>query len=290
MVRLMSLDRKSFLRRAAVVFVGGPVLLYVFYSGGWALLALLAVISGTGLWEYYSLAAHKGYAPDRAVGIGATLLVYGVWSRGLGYLTVPVLVGVLVASFLLQIRRGSLVSVMENTAVTLFGLFYCTVLPGHLLWFQGVPGHPPWSGIPDGRYWLIMVVLLVWTFDIFSYLVGSGLGRHKLFPLISPKKSWEGLLGGVVGLTAVFVLLVRGWGLTVRAADYAAVPLLAGLAALGGDVFESMLKRDAKVKDSSSFLPGHGGILDRFDALFLAGPVLYWYLLITRWLAGKGGA
>lgn len=157
------------------------------------------------------------------------------------------------------------------------------MLPCHLLWFHVPAGQPDGIGIANGRAWLVIIILLVWTFDIFSYLVGSWLGRHKLFPHISPQKSWEGLFGGITGLVVVFVALIKYLELTVTPLDYLAIPFLTGITALGGDVFESVLKRDSGVKDSSSLLPGHGGILDRFDAVFIAGPVLYWYFHFTRW-------
>jgi phosphatidate cytidylyltransferase len=283
----MAFDRKSFIKRAVIVLTGGPVLLYIFYAGGYLLLGLLVIVSSIGLWEYYQMAVHKGYTPAKAVGIGATVVIYIIWYLGRLHFITLVLLAILLATFLIQARRSAIISTVENTAITMFGLFYCTALPAHLLWFQ-VPGDRP--GIPEGRYWLVTVILLIWTFDIFSYLIGSWLGKHKLFPHISPHKSWEGLLGGVAGLVAVFILLVHVIGIKVIFWDYGAVPLLTGLSALGGDVFESVLKRDTGIKDSSSLLPGHGGVLDRFDAVFMAGPVLYWYLYATRWFMVGGGA
>jgi phosphatidate cytidylyltransferase len=98
---------------------------------------------------------------------------------------------------------------------------------------------------------------------------------------LSPKKSWEGLFGGVLGIAVVMVAIAWWQPALFTVRDYIAVPVLAGLGALFGDLFESMLKRDAQVKDTSNLLPGHGGVLDRFDSLFVVAPVIYWYLYLT---------
>lgn len=127
-------------------------------------------------------------------------------------------------------------------------------------------------------------MVVVWANDVFAYLVGVALGRHKMSPHISPHKSWEGFAGGIVGATAVSALVGRFWA----GGDmllWALFGTLVALAAVGGDLTESRLKRAAGVKDSGRSLPGHGGFLDRFDATLGAVPVAFLFFIVT-WLVG----
>ncbi len=140
---------------------------------------------------------------------------------------------------------------------------------------------PAWLGLvalhrsePLGHAWTLLGLMLVWSADTGAYLAGTRLGRHKLAPTISPGKTWEGVAGGV--LLALAVAAAGGALLGVRGFAFAPLLLLALLtvaAAIVGDLFESLLKRHALVKDSGTFFPGHGGILDRLDSVFAALPL-----------------
>jgi CDP-diglyceride synthetase len=124
-------------------------------------------------------------------------------------------------------------------------------------------------------------IVIVWANDIFAYLVGVTVGRHKMCPTVSPRKSWEGFAGGIVGATVVAGLVARFWtggGVWL----WAIFGLLVALDAVAGDLVESRFKRAAGVKDSGRLLPGHGGMLDRFDATLGAVPVAFLFLLITH--------
>ena len=124
--------------------------------------------------------------------------------------------------------------------------------------------------------WIFLFYLfLVWGNDVFAYLVGISIGRHKMCPRLSPKKSWEGFFGGVLGSLAMGVL-----GAYVVEGNYLVwlgLALVVSLSSVVGDLVESMFKRDAGVKDSGNFIPGHGGMLDRFDALILSAPFAFVY-------------
>ena len=130
-------------------------------------------------------------------------------------------------------------------------------------------------GLENGFVWLLLLLIATWASDTFAYFVGRAIGKHKLAPLLSPKKTVEGAMGGVLGasLTAlVFVKLVPGlplWPVVLLGA-------LIGLASLLGDLVESALKRQAGVKDSGNIIPGHGGMLDRFDSLLFTAPLVYY--------------
>ncbi len=132
----------------------------------------------------------------------------------------------------------------------------------------------------EGKYLIITLFCLIWINDIFAYLTGITIGRHKLFERISPKKTIEGSLGGLV-MTAVFAFLANHYLLHIMQ-DWKMMGLAAVVVVFGslGDLCESMMKRQAGVKDSGNLIPGHGGILDRFDATFLSVPFVYCYLIL----------
>jgi len=131
-----------------------------------------------------------------------------------------------------------------------------------------------------GKYLIIMIFALIWTNDIFAYLTGTAFGRHKLFERISPKKTIEGSLGGLV-MTVVTAFLVNHFWYHFMS-DWQMIGMAAVVVVFGslGDLCESMMKRQAGVKDSGNVIPGHGGILDRFDATFMAVPFVYCYLIL----------
>jgi phosphatidate cytidylyltransferase len=137
-----------------------------------------------------------------------------------------------------------------------------------------------WVYLPRGAWWLLMVLLGVWGFDAAAFFTGRTFGRHKLAPKISPGKTWEGVLGGfVLSIVAALLLTVRPLGVPW----YLAIVLgiLLGIAAVIGDLAESLIKRQMHVKDSGQFMPGHGGLLDRIDSLLFAVIVVYFFALIV---------
>lgn len=132
--------------------------------------------------------------------------------------------------------------------------------------------------LPDGREWVLLVVLTVWITDTGAYFVGRTVGRHKLAPAISPGKTWEGAIGGELAGLATVVGLNYAFGLGLAVQHLLVIGLLAPFAGQVGDLAESALKRGLGIKDSSGLVPGHGGIVDRLDSLLFAAPAVYWYL------------
>lgn len=135
------------------------------------------------------------------------------------------------------------------------------------------------AGMEHGRLWMIFVFTVVWSNDTFAYYTGKNLGRHRLAPRISPKKTIEGAVGGLVGGVAATYIFNRFLGMGFSAIEVVVVSLVLGVISLAGDLAESMIKRGAGVKDSGSIIPGHGGMLDRIDSVLFAVPALYYYLL-----------
>jgi phosphatidate cytidylyltransferase len=129
-------------------------------------------------------------------------------------------------------------------------------------------------GIPVGFF------LLLWTNDTGAYLVGSAIGKHRLFERISPKKSWEGFLGGLL-LTLLVARLIGGWLGVADTTGWLIIAVIISIAGTAGDLLESMLKRSLELKDSGTILPGHGGFLDRFDSVVVSFPLVYLYIAIS---------
>ncbi len=166
---------------------------------------------------------------------------------------------------------------LHDAAGTLMGVAYPTALMGTLVWLR--TSDAAWLDA-DGAFWLTVALFFcVWGADTFAYAAGRAFGKHPLFPRVSPKKTWEGAVGGAVGafaLAASFKLgplsSVLGWS------DVAVMAVCCGLVAPFGDLAESLFKRSTDTKDSGAWLPGHGGMLDRIDAAVVAIPLVVLYL------------
>ncbi|MDF1580374.1 MAG: phosphatidate cytidylyltransferase [Desulfuromonadales bacterium] len=168
------------------------------------------------------------------------------------------------------LRFNNLEKVTGQLAILLFGILYIALLFGHVALLRGVP---------DGREWIFLVLFIVMICDTCAYFVGSAIGCRRLYRSISPKKSIEGACGGLLG-SILGALLVKFWFFGhLRLVDAVILGILLGIVGQLGDLFESLLKRGANVKDSGTLIPGHGGVLDRLDSLLFAFPVAYYYAL-----------
>jgi phosphatidate cytidylyltransferase len=261
------------------------VLLLVFKGSPLALTLVSAVVAGLAAWEFLALADASGARTPRIVVLVAIALLFLCAYQRPEY-EAPLLSAL---SFLLlsvcvfRGQRDNLPRVLLDAASSILALLYCglsmTALPA-----IGAQG--------NGPSLLAFLLLAVWSGDIAALYVGRNFGRQKLAPAISPGKTWEGAIASVAGsllVTAALVLLATQ--LERRGLEWLSYPgsvgrwlglaVLVNVAAQLGDLLESAIKRGALVKDSGSLLPGHGGVLDRIDALLLAAPVL-WYALLAQ--------
>jgi phosphatidate cytidylyltransferase len=259
----------SLLSRVAVAAAGIPIVLITAYYGGWGLFAVATVAGMLALHELYRIARTlrplvlAGYGSAAAALVGATTGGY-VWMLG-GFLLAFVLAFLFAA--VAETRQSTTVAM----ATTILGAGWVGLGLGHLLLIRDLPSY--------GRLAIITVLLTVFVSDTFAFIGGRIAGRHRMTPVVSPGKTWEGFVAGVVGgvLTSWIALyqeaiFADGW----RPFAFGGIVVAA---AVIGDLFESLVKRDLGVKDSGGLLLGHGGMLDRVDSLLFAAPAAYFALI-----------
>lgn len=275
------------MKNLAVRTLSGAVLAVVVLGAiawsQWSFGLLLAALTVGGMLEFYALIRKQGIEPQRFVGLVTGLLLLALNfavvcggsnllndSRNLFACGMAFLLLLVPTMFVCELWRRHK-NPAANIATTLAGVFY-VALPFSLLCYFPTLGGGGWNpGVVFG------FVAVIWANDVFAYLVGMTFGRHRLFERLSPKKSWEGFFGGLCGAVAAGVLAGRllGAGLWT----WGGLALLVAVTAVLGDLAESMFKRAAGVKDSGTLIPGHGGVLDRFDAMLVAAPFAFVYML-----------
>ncbi|MGH7506501.1 MAG: phosphatidate cytidylyltransferase [Longimicrobiales bacterium] len=288
-------------QRVAVAAIGVPLAVLLIYAGGWMLVVVLALIAAGGAAELYRLAAQRGTRAFLGFGVALTAAMvliagaYPIAAQAGRWLWPLVFLATLVLGAASIWARGVKGEPLHATAVTLLGAvfiggaFSYLVLLRHLDAAAGLASPSAWHGAALVAF----PIALAWIGDTCAYFAGRAWGRRKLIPSVSPGKTVEGAIAGLVGtvvIGAVYAWLIfQLWlGLPIGALAGAAGGLLISPAAQVGDLAESLLKREAGVKDSGSLLPGHGGILDRFDSLLFAVPTAYWYLalVLPLWVEG----
>jgi len=303
--------------RVLVALVGIPAVIAATMVGGYVFFGLIAAIAVVGILEFASLARAKGASPQVGISIALGLLLLAVFlydklhvvilrmfaSYGIAppfpsmaqefliliLLFLPLVLGV-------ELFRNE-PSALANSATTLFGALYVGVSLGAFVGIRElfVPADfpvfayftVPGPSVPDGvaaqiyrwgGYTVLSIFVAIWMCDSVAYFAGRAFGRHKLFPRVSPNKTWEGAIAGFVAAVAAFVVCRQLLLPYLALRDALVCGAIVGAFGQIGDLVESLLKRDAGVKDSSTLIPGHGGVLDRFDSLLFVAPLLFFYL------------
>ncbi len=243
----------------------------------WSVVAFAAVVAALANDEYLRMALPVTPA-DRALGLrtgaaAASLAIVAapsIW--GIATLPPALAASALLLSFLVLSRKAALEAAGRHFGVCLSGLVYVAVMMAHL----------PLLKIGGKPHWLVMTLCTAFFADTVAYLFGRAWGKRKLYPEVSPKKSVEGAFGGILGSILATVGVGSLWTLPELAIGPAVLlGVLASVCGQAGDLVESMIKRTFGVKDSSKLLPGHGGMLDRIDALLFVSPVVYYFALLT---------
>jgi phosphatidate cytidylyltransferase len=268
--------------RAITAFFFTIVMLGSIFLGGYTFTFFYLLLSLLALFEFFKLIQTTGLKPHKSIALIAATLVfllvaskqYGLFSMPLLLVMVPLTTAVFIAELYSKEKNPFL-----NIAVTFTGLIFVT-MPFCFFYSLGFLNGAAVTGTDPYNFHLpLSFLLLLWSSDTGQYLFGVKFGKTPLFERHSPKKSWEGFLGGV--FTSVLVsYLLSLWFVELNPLILAGMAvIIVGFGTLG-DLVESMLKRSLNVKDSGNILPGHGGFLDRFDGLLIAAPLVYAYLYL----------
>jgi len=271
---------REFLRRAVFAVIAIPIAGVIIWRGGLVLALMLAALSALAAWEFFRLSAAGGVHAFGKAGIALAAAIPLVVHFNYAQVTrVPLSAGALVilALFAGAVWRRVGERPLSAVGATVFGVLYSG---GMITFGYALRYHPYVIGAAAGTALVGLPLILTWSTDTGAYAFGKAFGRTKMMPAVSPGKTWAGAVGGLllavvgVGLYVAFVLRPVA-DITLTATGIALYASLVGVTAQVGDLAESLLKREAGVKDSSRLIPGHGGVLDRFDSLLFVLPVSY---------------
>jgi phosphatidate cytidylyltransferase len=268
---------------SAVVFL--PILFVAIWFGNPWFSLIVAVAALLGVVEFHTMSAQERWQPLTFFGTLWTLFFvcnahyahsYGSETTQMLVTSALVTTAVIFSLLLALFLRSPGEKVFVNWSWSLAGIFYMGWL---LSYWVLLMNSPDW----DGRDWVMLALFATFAVDTTAYFVGRAFGKHKLVPTISPGKTWEGAIGGLVGGIAAVIILALALDISMGYEKLVVIGLLVGLFAQIGDLAESGLKRSTGVKESGNLIPGHGGILDRLDSVVFTGVVVYYCL---RWFVG----
>lgn len=269
---------KNFITRALTGIVFVAILVSAIYFHSYYFLGVFSLITGLTLWELYGLVLPEASPFNRFMGaIGGAYLfaaTFGYTEKGMGaWIFLPYLLILIYLMVVALYEKGK--NPLTHWSMLLFGQAYCA---GSFSLLNGLAYKSELiEGLAPMPIFILALFVLIWLNDTGAYLIGSMLGKHRLFARISPKKSWEGFFGGL----AVAVLgsqLLATLDPLYSHLQWMGLAIVVVAFGTWGDLIESLLKRTIGVKDSGNLLPGHGGMLDRFDSLLLAAPASYIYI------------
>jgi phosphatidate cytidylyltransferase len=266
---------KNLLVRIVTALVALPIIIFLLYKGGWWTAGLLSFGAAACCGEYINITL-KGVTPPGWLAVGMTALgpLFVVWQPfHAAALACGGLSFIMLAAWSWHLLKGPLQEGATRTAQIVMGAVYGG---GGMMALMAV------RNLPDGLWWLIAALVITWMNDTTAYFSGRLFGKHKLYPEVSPNKTWEGFFGGMVGSIGGLFILKYGFFPSVTVTDAFVMGVLGGILGPAGDLSESMLKRAYGVKDSGKIIPGHGGMLDRVDALLFNAPMVLLYVQFAR--------
>jgi phosphatidate cytidylyltransferase len=258
-----------------ILVVASILLSHYFFSVVFLLFTILGVA------EFYTIVSKEDYMPQRIVGIAISIVIFCIFSlisiTNSNIKLLLILIPLFFIPFLIELFSNKK-HVIYNLSTTFLGIIYIAIPLSLLNFFPNLSFE---TGVYNKGI-LLGYFILIWTNDTFAYLVGVKLGRRKLFERISPKKSWEGSIGGFFfSLLSAYILSC--FFVELSFLEWVGMAIIIVVFGTLGDLTESMFKRSLNIKDSGNILPGHGGILDRLDALFISVPFVFFYLLLINY-------
>ncbi|MEA4804442.1 phosphatidate cytidylyltransferase [Acetobacterium wieringae] len=271
-------EKSSMKTRIWTGVIGLPLLIFILYTGGFILVVGVSILAFVGTMEY-TRAINKMIRPKMNVVLMIILTVMLMVTIKLDYyFLMPVLLVAFIIIFCYEILSGN--AGIERGSATLMGLIYVPIMFGHLFLFETVN---------KGPYYMWLIFVIAFTTDTAAYFIGKSIGNRKIAPLISPKKTIAGSVGGVVvaALSTILygTILSSYFSFVLPWYLYLVVGVFGSIAGQCGDLTASMIKRKAKIKDFGTILPGHGGILDRFDSILFIIPLIYIFAKLTIGIA-----
>ena len=267
----------NLLRRLVTASVFLPALVIIAWAGKGYYLVLRGLGIGIGTYEFLTMLEARGMKPYKVLGTFCALLLGGTafyQSYLFTYLTFTIL---LLALSITELSRGTKEQAINHIATTIFGAMYVGWLMSHLVLLRELP-YAMGQTYSTGTGYALLPFVLTWSCDSAAYFFGIKFGRHKLLPRVSPEKSWEGAIGGVVFAVVAGFVYQQVYAHFLSWFDILVLGVSVGVLAQVGDLVESLIKRDADMKDAAATIPGHGGVLDRFDSLLFTAPMIYYYL------------
>ncbi|MFQ3631806.1 phosphatidate cytidylyltransferase [Roseiflexus sp.] len=270
---------------SAVVLL--PLVVVCVWWGFWPFTALVVAAAVVGLGELYAAFNHGGRQANYALGIVLLALVLGamIFRAVAGIdLLAPALALMVMISLAACASRHAQHGAVAEWALTFGGALYIGGLLGFLVLLRALET-PLRGGLlallqpQPGAAWIALVLMATWGQDVFAYFVGKRWGRRRMAPSLSPRKTWEGAAGGMLGALAGALLALALFGLPLSLWMTVLIGVVAGIVGPVGDLSESFIKRQAGLKDAGSLIPGHGGILDRIDSLLFSAPAIYMVLM-----------
>ncbi|MCQ1527962.1 phosphatidate cytidylyltransferase [Lutispora saccharofermentans] len=255
--------------------IGLPLMISTLIIGGKFFYLFVFLLSAVGLYEYYRAFSNTDYKPTPWIGYSVTIMYYFLISISYNsFITLSILIFIaLLLTFLDTIKKGYNIL---NVAVTVLGVIYVSYLFSNLIFIYNKT---------SGNILVWLPFLTAWFSDTGAYFIGSCFGKNKLCPSVSPKKTIEGAVGGIIGSAAIstlagFIFIRMGYQINII--HYLFIGLLCGITSILGDLSASSIKRFCKIKDFGNIIPGHGGVLDRFDSILFTAPTVYTYITIMK--------
>ncbi|MGH7888945.1 MAG: phosphatidate cytidylyltransferase [Thermodesulfobacteriota bacterium] len=280
-------------QRVLTALFGVPILLFVFYKGGLLFLLLILLIGAVGQFEFFKLFDTKSGSFEKFFAVISSLFL--ALAAYLGYTQfTAVFTSIVIIAFVVQFRRDDFHDTISSLGTLIIGIVYIGWFLSHAVLLRNLGNDSDIKnyaetaqGIKDvGFFYVVFVVACTFLNDTGAYFAGKWKGKKKLIPKISPGKTVEGTIGGIISATATGGVVNLIFKSPLEYPWAFGFGFIIGIVALFGDLIESLIKRSAGVKDSGGILPGHGGVLDRFDSLIVVFPVSYYFVLFYYRISG----